>query len=89
MTSLRIKPRLARVRDYAARLARTTNHNPMAPSRLALDVEAEYRHVSDDVLIASAREVLRAARLTGLMVRTKADAIAVIEGIRPAVGRAR
>ena len=56
----------------------------MAPSRHTHSVEAEYGHVSEDVLIASARDLLRAARLTTFTVRTKADAIAVIEGIRPA-----
>jgi hypothetical protein len=70
------------VRDYAVRLARKTKENPAAPSRLTLAlVEDEYDDVSDDALIAEARNVLRAARLTALTVTTKAEAVAVIRGV--------
>ncbi len=74
--------RVALVRDYAVRLARKTKENPAAPSRLTLTlVEAEYDDVSEDALIAEARSVLRAARLTALTVTTKAEAVAVIRGV--------
>ncbi len=71
--------RVALVRDYAVRLARKTRENPPAPSRLTLAlVEGEYDSVSEDVLIAEARGVLRAARLTAFTVTTKAEAVAVM-----------
>lgn len=57
-------------------------------SLLAQKIAAtDYAQLSESELMAQARTVLSAARLTTFVLRTKADAVSVIEGIRPA-GRA-
>ena len=50
-------------------------------------VETDYALVPEDALIAEAKNVLRNARLTTFAVTTKAEAVAVILGIRGKRGR--
>jgi len=73
--------RVTRVRSHAVALLRSGKQNSPLASRLAhLVVEAEYASVSEDALIHEAKDVLRAARLS-LIIRSKAEAVAVIRGI--------
>ena len=74
-----------RVRQYALRLVESGRQNHVTPSSLADKlVENDYAQTPEPEVLALARTVLRAARLTTFTVRTKADAVSVIRGIRPA-----
>ncbi len=59
----------------------------MVASRLANHRAEAHSDVPEQELFAEAYRVLRAARLTTLIPQTRADAVSIIEGIRPAVRR--
>ena len=72
----------ARVRVYAGQLRRRGAQNRATASPLAHSaVQTDCALVSEDVLIAEAKNVLRNARLTTFRVTMKAEAVAVILGI--------
>ena len=73
---------VAHIRAYVGLLTRTTRQNPATPSRLAHEVsEADYKQVSEDMLISEAKNILRATKLTAFVVATRAEAVAVIRGL--------
>ena len=76
---------IGRVRRHALLLRKSGHHNSIAPSLITNRlVESDYAETPELELIAQAKRVLQAARLTTFRVQTKAEAISVIEGIRPA-----
>ncbi|SPF49855.1 hypothetical protein SBA1_950004 [Candidatus Sulfotelmatobacter kueseliae] len=78
----------ARIRAYAGQLRRNGTQNPPTASPLAhRALETDYALVPEDALITEAKIVLRNARLTTFAVTTKAEAVAVILGIRGKRGR--
>lgn len=78
------KARIRFVRRHALALVKAGHHNYATPSSLAHRLVERYADTPESELLALARTILQAARLTTFAVRTKADAISVIEGIRPA-----
>jgi hypothetical protein len=78
-------PEIVRVRQHASTLVKSGNQNCVTPSRLTQELAATcYADASEQGLIALAQRVLRVARLTTFILQTKADAVSIIEGIRPA-----
>lgn len=79
---------IRRVRRYALTLVNAGQQNFASPSTLSQQIaETDYALTPERELFALARTILQAARLTTFSVQTRADAVSVIEGIRPA-GRA-
>jgi hypothetical protein len=73
------------VRQHAVTLVKSGRQNLPTPSRLTQKVtETCYANASEQDLISLAQRVLREARLTTLAPQTKAEAVSIIEGIRPA-----
>jgi hypothetical protein len=74
-----------RVRRHALHLRKSGRQNSVAPSLLANRLaESDYLETPESELFAQAQRVLQAARLTAFTVTTKAEAVSIIEGIRPA-----
>jgi hypothetical protein len=84
-TSLRRTTQIGRVRRHALTLITSGRQNYVTPSPLTHKlVESDYADTPEQELLALARTLLQAARLTTFTVRTKAEAVSIIEGIRPA-----
>jgi hypothetical protein len=84
-TSLRRTTQIGRVRRHALTLITSGRQNYVTPSPLTHKlVESDHADTPEQELLALARTVLQAARLTTFTVRTKAEAVSIIEGIRPA-----
>jgi hypothetical protein len=82
---MRRMTQIEQVRRHALRLRKSGLHNSVAPSLLSNRlVESNYAETPELELIAQAKRVLQAARLTAFTVTTKAEAVSIIEGIRPA-----
>ena len=76
---------IKRVRRHALTLVRSGRPNYVTPSPLTQKLaETYYAETTEQELMALAQRVLRAARLTTFVLQTKADAVSIIEGIRPA-----
>jgi hypothetical protein len=73
------------VRRHALTLVKSGRQNCVTPSRLTQKLaDTHYAEATEQELMALARSVLQAARLTTFVPQTKADAVSIIEGIRPA-----
>jgi len=87
-TPVRRKTQIAvrtRVRQYALTLAESGRQNYVTPSPLTHKVvENDYARIPEPELLALARTILQAASLTTFSIQTKADAVSIIKGIRPA-----
>jgi hypothetical protein len=76
---------IRRVRRHALTLVKSGRHNHATPSRLTQKLaDTYYAESTDQELVALAQRILQAARLTTFVAQTKADAISILEGIRPA-----
>lgn len=76
---------LVHVRLHALTLVKSGRKNLPTASLLTQKItQTSYADVSEQALISLAQKVLRVARLTTFIPQTKADAVSIIEGIRPA-----
>ena len=76
---------IRRVRRHALTLVKSERQNCVTPSPLTQKLaETYYANATEQELVALAQRVLQAARLTTFTVQTKAEAVSIIEGIRPA-----
>jgi hypothetical protein len=76
---------IRRVRRHALTLVKSGRQNYVTPSPLTQKLaETYYADATEQELMALAQRVLQAARLTTFVPQTKADAVSIIEGIRPA-----
>ena len=76
---------IRRVRRHALTLVESGRQNHATPSPLTQKLaETYYADATEQELMALAQRILRAARLTTFVPKTKADAVSIIEGIRPA-----
>ena len=78
-------PQIGRVRRHALTLVKSGRPNRATPSPLTQKLaETHYAEATEQELKVLAERILRAARLTTFAPQTKADAVSIIEGIRPA-----
>ena len=76
---------IRRVRRHSLTLVNSVRQNYVTPSPLTQKLaETYYADATEQELMALAQRVLQAARLTTFVPQTKADAVSIIEGIRPA-----
>jgi hypothetical protein len=76
---------IKRVRRHALTVVRSGRQNCVTPSPLTQKLaETYYADTTEQELMALAQRILQAARLTTFVPQTKADAVSIIEGIRPA-----
>jgi hypothetical protein len=76
---------IKRVRRHTLTLVKSGRQNYVTASRLTKKLaETDYAEATEQELMALAQKVLQAARLTTFVPHTKADAVSIIEGIRPA-----
>ena len=79
------RAQIKRVRRHALTVVKSGRQNCVTPSRLTQKLaDTYYAESTEQELMALAQRVLRAARLTTFVPHTKADAVSIIEGIRPA-----
>ena len=74
---------IRRVRRHALTLVKSGRRESPSPLTQKL-AETYYADATEQELMALAQRILRAARLTTFVPQTKADAVSIIEGIRPA-----
>jgi hypothetical protein len=76
---------IRRVHRHALTLFKSGRQNYVTPSSLTQKLAKTcYADTTEQELTALAQKVLQAARLTTFVPQTKADAVSIIEGIRPA-----